>query len=343
MQSLLKAIALNTGSHAPSPSPTRSRRLLLLCLSAALTVGVAFFGCVDNDRSLVIMFATFPDEETCELDVQSGTTVQYSSSGTLDLNHPSFDGEPFFIIGAQVHNFILLNPGGSDQGNNINVMLKRIDVGYKWIAGRELLQNNPTALEVEDLDHSMPLGGTVSGAEDLGSPGRTVFSATAIPREVGRLLHTIDPAVVDALTLSVNFQVVGETTGGSIIKSNRFRFPLYLCWNCLPGSGGCWPGQSATTSGSSSPDCDPISNVSSSNLSIGQDYNIRWDDGGGSGRVDIFLECDGDSSSIVQATDNDGSYNWTVTGPASDSCYFIVQCSSDASNSDRSSRFSISD
>jgi len=312
-------------------------------LSAALLVGVFFVSCIENDRSLVIMFAVFPDEETCDFAVQSGTEVRYSSAGTLDLNHPSFEGEPFFKIGAQVHNFVLINPSNVDTGNNINVMLKRIDVGYKWIAGRELLQNNPTALEVEDLDHSMPMGGTVSGAQDLGSPGQTVFSATVIPREVGSLLHTIDPKVLDALTLSVSFQLVGETTGGSIIKSNRFRYPLYLCWNCLSASGGCWPGQSSVNSGSTTPDCGPISSVSSANLTIGQDYNIRWDDGGGGGRVDIFLECDGDSSSIVQATGNDGSYNWTVTGPASDSCYFIVQCSSNASNEARSSRFSISD
>ncbi len=255
MQRLLQAIALNAQSHVPSGRVTSSRRILLLCLSAAFLVGVVFVSCVDNDRSLVIMFAVFPDEETCELEVQSGTETRYSSYGTLDLNHPSFEGEPYFRIGAQVHNFILRNPSDTEGGNNINVMLKRIDVSYSWIAGRELLQNNPTALEVEDLEHSMPMGGTVSGAENLGSPGRAVFSATVIPGEVGRLLQTLDPALLDAMVLSVNFQLVGETTGGSVIKSNRFRYPLHLCSDCLSGGWArpCWRRRAAAVAGRVNP------------------------------------------------------------------------------------------
>ena len=99
-------------------------RIGCLCLSMTLLMGLLFAGCGDDGGPLpvLIAFGTYPLGESCELTVQGDENIKYSPSGMLDINHPFFEGEPYFILGAQVHNY-MNDPTANEGGSKYDVLL----------------------------------------------------------------------------------------------------------------------------------------------------------------------------------------------------------------------------
>jgi hypothetical protein len=76
---------------------------VLMLMAAGIALGPV--GCIENDKSLVIMFNAVPDDDCIyKLDPEYIRT-----RGFLDINHPNFGTpapEPIYYFFPQIHNFI---------------------------------------------------------------------------------------------------------------------------------------------------------------------------------------------------------------------------------------------
>ncbi len=213
---------------------------LVSLLAAALLAGTP--GCIDNAKSLVIVAAVplVASEDSCAAQVQDEESFLYQPSGLLDLNYPGFGGQPRYFLHVQVHNYMLNNSSDENQTINANdVQLESFEVRFKWLMGRELLEDAATfpagqgLLLIEDQKVEIPTSGIVGAAADTGSPGQTIAQVLAIPPAlVGSTLTTMTESYVDSLVLGARIKVIGKTLGGSRIESNEFVYPIYFCWGC---------------------------------------------------------------------------------------------------------------
>ena len=82
-----------------------------------------------------------------------------------------------------------------------------------------------------------------------------------------------------------------------------------------------------------------------STWNLGDEMNISWDTQSISGNVKISISRQGGKTdtfeTIVESTENDGSYNWTVTGQISTNCALKIEPLSDPSKGTMQSLFSI--
>jgi hypothetical protein len=79
---------------------------------------------------------------------------------------------------------------------------------------------------------------------------------------------------------------------------------------------------------------------------IGEQRTITWDTAGISGNVNISLSRQGGKAgtfeTIIESTENDGTYNWTVIGPISVNCVLKIEPLNDLSKVTSQGLFSIS-
>jgi len=224
---------------------TKMTKALLTALVVMTLASIP--GCIENGKSLVIVASVIPEMSTstggstaCTVNVQSEDKFDYLPSGLLDLNFPGFSGQPHYNLYVQIHNYILSSANADNLTNNANdVQLVRFEVRYKWLSGRELLEdtvNFPAGqglLFIEDQKVVSPTSGIIPAAGDIGDPGKTTSKVVAIPKDlIGSNLVNIGEEYVDSLVLGARVKVIGKTLGGSRIESNEFTFPIYFCWGC---------------------------------------------------------------------------------------------------------------
>ncbi len=190
-------------------------------------------GCVDNGKSLVVLFQVAPDSD-CVYEVDGD---YYRSRGYLDLGHLAFGGRPSYRFYAQVNNYM---PNSSDvsngESNAFDVHLTKAVVEYEWLKGREeVLAANPALLQVlaiEDLAYTDYFNAYVSAGDDGGEAGKTVFGFFMVPPEIGELMVQLD-AEASKVTLGVRARLYGETIGGLKVETGEFFYAIDLCWGCL--------------------------------------------------------------------------------------------------------------
>ena len=140
----------------------------------------------------------------------------------------------------QIHNYMLTTADGENAiAEAHNVLIDRFEVRYKWLQGRELLEDpvafpaGPGLLLLEEQKISSPSSGYVGAASDADQPGITTSIVQAIPPSlVGSNLVNIGEGFVDSLVLGVRVKIIGKTSGGDRVESNEFLYPIYFCWGC---------------------------------------------------------------------------------------------------------------
>ena len=222
--------------------------LVVLALSVAL--GVA--GCVENERSFIIAFVA-PLEANCDTPKpSSGTNFSYQPNGLIDLNFAAFSGQPTYSFFIEVHNYIQTNEN-EQQGrlNSARITVEWIHLRYRWLVGRELLEQ--PGLEglgiLEDLEVKIPYAVVIEGTDSYDEPTRTIISVQdAIPSDVGTTLTALGSNDAHKAVLGVEVKLVGHLGDGSRIESDDFIFPVEFCWGCHVCPAGfvytaCNPGQ----------------------------------------------------------------------------------------------------
>ena len=63
-----------------------------------------------------------------------------------------------------------------------------------------------------------------------------VIGFEAIPHQIGGQLTGLG-ADADGVVLGLGVVIHGTTLGGTEVTTNRFVFPVYLCWGCLQADG----------------------------------------------------------------------------------------------------------
>ena len=223
------------------------KKAIMLSLVMSLALGVFLGGCVDNDRSLTIEYTLQADKD-CVVESADGTVWDYGLfSGSLDLAHPFFAGEPRYYLSLQVRNNLPAEPTTCPTcgTNNYDVQIDRIEVRYSFEKGREIVEGlAPSLLLLEDQAEMLPAGGSMP------AEGLTVIAGIpVISPQVGALLYSLGEEA-DQVVLGVSVKIIGTTLGGQRIESNDYMLRLYLCWaglrlaSCSDGSyPGCFPGQ----------------------------------------------------------------------------------------------------
>ncbi len=216
---------------------------------AIVTGGWVLGGCLDNDRSFVIMWAQPTFESDCELpDPQGVGGAGFLTTGLLDL---AFYTEPSYFLVIQANNYIVNNTDEEiDEVNSRDIFLERIEIGYRWLRNRDLIASGyPGLLEIENEGRKIPISGTVSAAASMDDPGQVVMSIPqAIPTSIGVQLADLSEQDAELVVFGIKVKLVGSTRGGSKVESNTFLFPIQLCVGChaCPGGGtyeSCIPGQ----------------------------------------------------------------------------------------------------
>jgi hypothetical protein len=223
-------------------------------------------GCVDNDRTLVVVFAT-PLDDQCQARVQTGGDYIYLPYGTLDLGHPYHNDEPEYYLYPQVHNYLQTNYN-IDIGelDSMTIQVEKATVTYEWLSGREeVLEASadlaPLLMLENDFEVTTYLSATISPSGDSGDPGQLVTVVRLITRDVGNLLTILQSQTarnLSKLTLGAHLRIEGHTLGGRKIVSNDFVFPIEFCWGCLSaacldengnviGYPACRPGQDSNS------------------------------------------------------------------------------------------------
>lgn len=193
-----------------------------------VTATCLFTGCIDNDQSLTIVGVVAPTAGcTWQIDPD-----QWWARGTLDLAFwvkQDLDTDPTYVLFPQIHNNM---PNNSDctnkQLNTMAVRLEKAVVTFEWLYG------NPGALaDLEEMEEEIYLAGTVeAGGAEGGEAGKMVVGLEAIPQQVGGRLTALEDSA-EGLVLGLGIEVQGTTLGGTEMTTNRFVFPVYLCWGCL--------------------------------------------------------------------------------------------------------------
>ncbi len=204
---------------------------LLMLVAAATLLGPV--GCIDNDKSLVIMYNVVPDDECI-----SQIDPEYiRTRGFLDISHPWFGAppEPIYYFFPQIHNFMPTNLSTCNyELDAMAIQLKKATVSYRWLIGRDALESLglTNLLALEDGEFDIWLSGIVEAADTGGSPGQFVTHLRLIPPEVGTLLVDLGDEA-ENYVLGVHITIKGTTLGGVDIQSNEFVYPIEFCSGCL--------------------------------------------------------------------------------------------------------------
>lgn len=233
-----------------------STGLALVALVLATALGVA--GCLENERSFIIAFVAPPDDECAAPTPSSGTEYLYMPDGLVDLNFGLFNGQPTYTFFVEAHNYIQTNGDGEQARlNSARITVEWIHVSYRWLVGRELLEQ--PGLEglgiLEDLDVKIPYAVVIEGTDSFEDPTKTIVRITdAIPGDVGTTLTALGSTDAHKAILGVKVKLVGHLGDGSRIESDDFIFPVRFCWDChvCLGDleyGACIPGQDSPRCG----------------------------------------------------------------------------------------------
>ncbi len=205
--------------------------LLLVMLGASML----FSGCIDDEKSFVIMSAIPPNDD-CTMSING----YYVSEGLLDLNFYSAIGHPeippsYYGI-FQLNNYFI-NTADKDSGlidaNRIN--LERFEVTYSWVKGEEIVQqpgNENLAFLAESPAMVVPVSGFIPSASAADKPGRLPVAGLIIAPDQGSVLLDIQSGEELSLVLGVHLKAFGTTAGGKAVESNEFVFPVYFCRGC---------------------------------------------------------------------------------------------------------------
>ena len=216
----------------------------------AVSIAMGFVGCVENDKSLVIIHNVVPDE-SCIYKIDP---EYIRTRGFLDLNHPFFGtpSEPVYYFFPQIHNYMCtnLNTSCNCELDAMAVQLRKATISYEWLIGRESLTTygHGTLLGLEEGEFDIYLSGTVAAADDSGKPGQFVTHLRLIPPNVGAQLAALSTDA-EEFVLGVHIKIKGTTLGGTDIESNEFVYPIEFCWGCLTATcpdgtyPACQPGQ----------------------------------------------------------------------------------------------------
>jgi hypothetical protein len=185
-------------------------------------------GCVDNDKSLVIVYNVAPSSQ-CQFEVQTGTTVIYIPYGVLDLtaNH-------IYMLTPQIENFMPNSTNKTEKDiNTLDVQVQRAEITYRWLVGRDIASTYDGLADLETQDPFVaPISGVVSAADSSGEPGKMVTILPLFSSQVQQSLSHLSADDAADVVLGVRVRVFGQTTGGSPIKSNEFIYPLRFCTGC---------------------------------------------------------------------------------------------------------------
>lgn len=226
-------------------------RVVLMLVAVGLMAG--FVGCIDNNKSLVVMHNVVPDD-SCIYQIDP---EHIRTRGFLDLDHPLFGtpAEPIYYFFPQIHNFMPTNLSTCNcELDAMAIQLKKATISYEWLIGRDSLaplgHNNLLSLESGTFD--IYLSGVVGAADTSGKPGQFVTHLRLIPPDVGTQLANLSEDAED-FVLGVHVTIKGTTLGGVDIDSNEFVYPIEFCYGCLSytcpdGSyPSCTPGQDSNT------------------------------------------------------------------------------------------------
>jgi hypothetical protein len=207
------------------------RRVVLALVAAVVLTG--FIGCIDNDKSLVVMYNVVPDESCIhQIDPEYVRT-----RGFLDLNHPAYGvpAEPIYYFFPQIHNLMPTNLSTCNcELDAMAIQLKKATISYEWLIGRDSLGTlgHSNLLTLEDGTFDIYLSGVVSAASSSGDPGQFVTHLRLIPPDVGTQLTALSTDA-EEFVLGVHVTIKGATLGGLDIESNEFVYPIEFCWGCL--------------------------------------------------------------------------------------------------------------
>ena len=209
----------------------KAGRFGLVVVAAALTM--SFVGCIDNNKSLVIMYNVVPGDD-CTYQINS---EEIRTRGFLDLNHPAYGtpAEPIYYFFPQISNFMPTNLSTCNcELDAMAIQLKKATISYQWLIGRDSLgplgYNNLLALEDGKFD--IYLSGVVAAASTSGDPGQFVTHLRLIPPDVGTQLAALSTDA-EEFVLGVHVTIKGTTLGGVDMESNEFVYPIEFCWGCL--------------------------------------------------------------------------------------------------------------
>jgi len=223
----------------------KTGRFMLVLAAVGLLTG--FVGCIDNDKSLVIMHNVVSDEScTYQIDPDYIRT-----RGFLDLNHPAFGSptEPVYYFFPQVHNYMPTNLSTCNcELDAMAIQLKKATISYEWLIGEESLEiyGHGPLLGLEEGSFDIYLSGVVAAADTSGTPGQFVTHLRLIPPNVGTQLAALSTDA-EEFVLGVHVTIKGTTLGGVDMVSNEFVYPIEFCWGCL----------SETCPDGSYPSCQP--------------------------------------------------------------------------------------
>lgn len=212
-------------------------------LMAFVAAACLFAGCVDNDKSLTIVFAA-PPEKDCSYKAQGSGDYTYVPYGVLDLAHPAHGGEPVYFLYPQVHNNL---GAGLDMDawelESYAIQMESASITYEWLRGREEVLEDPNQADLapllmleNDVENTWFISAVVEPAGASGEPGKIVTVVEIIPPDVGSLLtivQNLSSSNLSKLTLGAHVRIEGETLGGRQVESNDFIFPVRFCWGCL--------------------------------------------------------------------------------------------------------------
>lgn len=220
----------------------KTGRLMLVLVAVSIATG--FVGCVDNDKSLVIIHNVVADE-SCEYKIDP---EYIRTRGFLDLNHQSFGvpPEPIYYFFPQIHNYMPTNLSTCNcELDAMAVQLRKATISYEWLIGGESLGTYGLGdlARLEEGEFDIFLSGTVAAADTSGKPGQFVTHLRLIPPNVGSQLAALGDNASE-FVLGVHVKIKGTTLGGVDIQSNEFVYPIEFCWGCLtatPCADGSYP------------------------------------------------------------------------------------------------------
>ena len=206
-------------------------RVVLTLVAVAVMTG--FIGCIDNDKSLVIMHNVVADD-SCIYQIDS---EYMRTRGFLDLNHPVFGtpAEPIYYFFPQVHNFMPTNLSTCNcELDAMAIQLKKATISYQWLIGGDSLTplGHGNLLALEEGTFDIYLSGVVAAADTSGKPGQFVTHLRLIPPYVGTQLAGLSTDA-EEFVLGVHVTIKGTTLGGVDMESNEFVYPIEFCWGCL--------------------------------------------------------------------------------------------------------------
>ncbi|MBW1808859.1 MAG: hypothetical protein JRJ87_11750 [Deltaproteobacteria bacterium] len=242
---------------------TRKKQFWIPIVALLATIAA---GCIDNDKTMVIVFAG-PLDDNCAASVQSSDGNVFLSSGILDLGHPYFNNEPVYYLYPQVHNYLVSSINiDIHELEAMTIQIEKATVTYEWLPGsEEVLEASadlaPLLMLENDFEVTTYLSGTIGPGGEDGKPGQMVIGVRLITRDVGNLLTILQhqtPRNLSKLTLGAHLRIEGHTLGGRKIVSNDFVFPIEFCWGCLSyacldengnviGYPACDPGQTSNS------------------------------------------------------------------------------------------------